>query len=60
MQNFSVFGKETAFAKLSAEGMHELSRLSSMLRDADLAKDLTQTLKGAKTVDEVKAVLSGK
>lgn len=60
MQNFSIFGKESAFAKLSTEGMHELSRLSYMLRDMDLAKDLTQALKGAKTTNEVKAVLSGK
>ena len=57
MKNMSIFEKESSFAKLSQEWMHELSRLSYMLRDVDMAKDLTKALKNAKTLDEIKNIL---
>ena len=57
IKNMSTFWKESAFAKLSTEWMHELSRLSYMLRDVDMAKDLTSALKWAKTIDNVKDIL---
>ena len=57
MKNMSIFDKESAFSKLSQKWMHELSRLSYMLRDVDIASDLTKALKWAKTLDEVKDVL---
>lgn len=60
MRNMSIFGKETAFAKLSNEWMHELSKLSYMLKDVDLAKDLSKALKTANTLDDVKSVLRWK
>ena len=57
MKNMSIFGRETAFAKLSAEWTHQLSRLSYMLRDVDMAKDLTKALRAANTLDDVKDIL---
>lgn len=57
IKNMSIFGKESAFAKLSAEWMHELSRLSYMLKDVDLANDLSKSLRWAKTIDNVKDIL---
>ena len=57
IKNMGIFWKETAFAKLSTEWMHELSRLSYMLRDVDMATNLTKALKWAKTLDNVKDVL---
>lgn len=60
MRNYSLFSRETAFTKLTGEWMHELSRLSYMLRDVDMAKDLSKALRTANTVDDVKAVLRWK
>ncbi len=57
MKNMSILGKESAFAKLSTEWMHELSRLSYMLRDVDLANDLSKALRWAKNIDNVKDIL---
>ena len=58
MKSYKLFWTETAFTKLSTEWMHQLSRLSYMLHDVDIAKNLTKALKWAKTLDEVKDILS--
>jgi len=58
LKNMSIFSKETAFAKLSSEWIHELTRLSYMLRDIDIANDLSKALRWAKTVDNVKDILN--
>lgn len=57
MRNFSVFGKESAFAKLSGEGIQELVKLKNLLKTADQAGDFSKALKTAKTLDKVKEVL---
>ena len=57
MKNMSIFGKETAFAKLSTEWITELWKLSNLLKNADNAKDLAKALKSAKTIDNVKDIL---
>jgi len=60
MQKFSLFSKETAFTKLSAEWIKELSTLNLLLKDVNVAKDLSKALKTANTLDDVKVVLKWK
>ncbi len=50
----------SAFAKLSEGGIHQMWRLSYMLRDADIGKDLLKELKLAKTPEKVKEILGSR
>ena len=57
MKDISWLDKVSGFSKLTPEGMHELSRLSYMLRDVDTAKDLGKLLSKTKNLDEMKSLL---
>jgi hypothetical protein len=45
IKNMSWLDNVTGFSKLSTEGIHELGRLSYMLRDATIGTDLFKALK---------------
>lgn len=57
MKDISRLDKVSGFSKLSPEGIHELSRLSYMLRDVDTAKELGKLLSKTKNLDEMKLIL---
>ncbi|MDR2190184.1 MAG: hypothetical protein LBP53_03155 [Candidatus Peribacteria bacterium] len=60
IKNMSWLDNISGFSKLSTEGIHELSRLSYLLRDVDKGADILKALKGATKVDDVKTILAGK